>query len=279
MIKKNRIVGHLATHVGLLAYVAFLTFPLVWMVSISLKSTAEIYSGIVSLVPTAATLDHYRTSLTEGMLVRSIVNSLFVGIVSTVVTLFIALPCAYALARYASAFKKAVIGWILATQIFPVILVIIPLYLILRNLSLADTLTGLGLVYVVWNLPFVLWMLYGYIKSVPLALEEAALIDGASRSQIVYRILVPVLLPAIGASAIFAFISTWNEFFFALVLMKSPTLGTLPVELARYTGMEGQARTGPLAAASFIATIPSLILFAAMRKWFSGGLLAGSLKS
>jgi multiple sugar transport system permease protein len=278
-MKAKKIAGHIGTHLGLICYTIFLIFPLVWMISISFKSTSEIYSGIVSLVPTHATLDHYRTALTEGLLVRSIINSLTVGIISTVVTIAIALPSAYALVRYQSMLNKVVIGWILTTQIFPVILVIVPLYLILRNLALSDTLTGLGLVYVAWNLPFVLWLLFGYIKSVPIALEEAAMIDGASRTQMIYRILLPVLLPAIGASAIFAFISTWNEFFFALVLMKTPSLGTLPVELARYTGMEGQARTGPLAAASFIATIPSLILFAIMRKWFSGGLLAGSVKS
>ncbi len=276
---RKTLAGHIATHVGLILYTVFLIFPLVWMVSISFKSTAEIYSGVVSLVPSHATLDHYRTALTEGLLVRSIMNSLMVGVASTLVTVVIALPSAYALVRYQSALNKVVIGWILTTQIFPVLLLLVPLYLILRNLGLSDTLTGLGLVYVAWNLPFVLWLLFGYIKSVPIALEEAALIDGASRTQMIYQILLPVLLPAIGASAIFAFISTWNEFFFALVLMKTPSLGTLPVELARYTGMEGQARTGPLAAASFIATIPSLILFAIMRKWFSGGLLAGSVKS
>ena len=276
---RKTLAGHIATHVGLILYTVFLIFPLVWMVSISFKSTAEIYSGVVSLVPSHATLDHYRTALTEGLLVRSIMNSLMVGVASTLVKVVIALPSAYALVRYQSALNKVVIGWILTTQIFPVLLLLVPLYLILRNLGLSDTLTGLGLVYVAWNLPFVLWLLFGYIKSVPIALEEAALIDGASRTQMIYQILLPVLLPAIGASAIFAFISTWNEFFFALVLMKTPSLGTLPVELARYTGMEGQARTGPLAAASFIATIPSLILFAIMRKWFSGGLLAGSVKS
>ena len=278
-MKRKVLVGHIATHFGLLLYVVFLIFPLVWMVSISFKSTAEIYSGVVSLLPSTVTLEHYRTALTEGMLVRSIGNSLMVGLVSTFVTVTIAVPSAYALVRYQTVLNKVVIGWILTTQIFPVILVMVPLYLILRNLALSDTLMGLGLVYVAWNLPFVLWLLFGYIKSVPLALEEAALIDGASRMQFVYRVLLPVLLPAIGAAAIFAFISTWNEFFFALVLMKTPSLGTLPVELARYTGMEGQARTGPLAAASFIATIPSLILFGIMRKWFSGGLLAGSVKS
>jgi multiple sugar transport system permease protein len=278
-MKRNALRSHIATHMGLLAYAVFLIFPLLWMVSTSFKSTSELYSGVVSLVPDKPTLDQYRAALTEGMLLRSIWNSIIVGVFATVATIIVALPSAYALARYKSALNKAVMGWILTTQIFPVILVMIPLYLVLRSLMLTDTLAGLGIVYVVWNLPFVLWMLHGYIKTVPPELEEAALMDGATRGQVIFRVLLPVLLPAIAASAIFAFISIWNEFFFALVLMKTPALGTLPVELARYTGMEGIARTGPLAAASFIATIPSLILFGIMRKWFAGGLLAGSLKS
>jgi len=278
-MKRGALRSHIATHVGLLAYSLFLVFPLLWMVSTSFKSTSELYSGVVSLIPDKPTLEQYRTALTEGMLLRSIWNSIVVGVVATVATIAVALPSAYALARYKSALNKAVMGWILTTQIFPVILVMIPLYLVLRSLMLTDTLTGLGIVYVVWNLPFVLWMLHGYIKTVPAELEEAALMDGATRGQMIFRVLLPVLLPAIAASAIFAFISIWNEFFFALVLLKTPALGTLPVELARYTGMEGIARTGPLAASSFIATIPSLILFGIMRKWFAGGLLAGSLKS
>lgn len=276
---RRTVSSHLATHAGLLAYVLFLAFPLLWMVSTSFKSTDELYSGIVTLIPRMPTLEQYRTALTEGMLLRSIWNSILVGVLATVATIAMALPSAYALARYKSVLNKAVLGWILVTQIFPVILVMIPLYLILRSLTLTDTLTGLGLVYIVWNLPFVLWMLHGYIKTIPTELEEASIMDGASRVQFIFRVLFPVLLPAIAASAIFAFISIWNEFFFALVLMKTPVLGTLPVELARYTGMEGIARTGPLAASSFIATIPSLALFAVMRKWFTGGLLAGSLKS
>ena len=154
----------------------------------------------------------------------------------------------------------------------------IPLFVLLRYIGLTDTLTGLTLIYVVWSLPFVLWMMHGYVKSIPLELEEAAVMDGASRTQVIISVLMPLLLPAIGASALFAFISAWNEFFFALVLMKSPALATLQVELARYTGMEGQARTGPLAAASVIATIPSILVFVFMRKWFTTGLVSGALK-
>lgn len=205
-------------------------------------------------------------------------NSVIVGVVSTIIVIALAVPSAYALARYKSMANNVMLGWILTSQIFPVILIMIPLYVLLRRMGLTDSLSGLTLVYVVWALPFVLWMLHGYIKSIPVELEEAASIDGASRLQVIYRVIMPLLLPAIGASALFAFVSAWNEFFFALVLMKSPDLVTLQVELARYTGMEGQARTGPLAAASVIATIPSVVLFGFLRKWFTAGLMSGAMK-
>jgi multiple sugar transport system permease protein len=160
-----------------------------------------------------------------------------------------------------------------------VILVLIPLYLLLRMIFLTDSLLGLTLVYVVWDLPFVLWMLQGYVRTIPVEIEEAASIDGASRGDLIFRVILPLLLPAIGASVLFAFVSAWNEFFFALVLIKSPNLMTLQVELARFTGMEGQARTGPLAAASVLATVPSVILFGFLQKWFASGLTAGAVKN
>jgi multiple sugar transport system permease protein len=259
-------------------YVLFLVFPLLWMASTSLKPTPEIYGPALRLVPEDATAAHYATVLSETRVLRSMGNSLVVGGLSTVAVLLLALPAAYALARYRTAVNKAVLGWILTTQIFPSILLIVPLYVVLRRSGLTDTLLGLGAVYTVWNLPFVLWLLQGYIRDLPVELEEAAAIDGAGRVQILFRVLVPLLLPALGAAALFAFISAWNEFFFALVLMKSPTLVTLPVELATFTGMEGQARTGPLAAASLLATLPSLVLFVVLRRGLTSGFLAGALK-
>jgi len=265
-------------HMLILTYLMYLLFPLLWMISTSFKPTPEIYSGIPTLIPEVFTLDHYVSVLKEERLLKSILNSLYVGVITSVIVVLISLPAAYALSRYKTSINKAVMGWILTTQIFPAILIMIPLYMILRSLQLTDTLAGLVLVYVVWDIPFVLWMLQGYVKEIPVELEEAAAIDGATQSQIIYKIIMPLLLPAIGASVMFAFITAWNEFFFALVLLKSPDLSTLPVELARFTGIEGQARTGPLAAASFMATIPSIILFAVLRKWFASGTLQGAVK-
>ncbi len=263
----------------LIGYTVYLVFPLLWMLSTSLKTTPEIYSGAPTILPRELSLVHYAAVIKEEAVLRTMLNSFYVALLSTVVVVFIALPAAYALARYQTRLNRAMLGWIVTSQIFPAILIMIPLYVILRNLKLTDSLIGLSLVYVVWDLPFVLWMLHGYVKGIPIELEESAILDGATKRQFIYRVLTPVLLPAIGAAALFAFISGWNEFFFALVLMKSPESMTLPVELAQFTGMEGQARTGPLSAASFLATIPSIFLFGMMRKWFAAGLTAGALKA
>lgn len=277
-MKENKGFVKIVIHSLIIVYLIFLLFPLFWVVSSSMKPTQEIYSGAPTILPQSVTLDHYASVFGEQRVLRSMWNSVIVGVISTIIVIALAVPSAYALVRYKSMANNAMMGWILTSQIFPVILIMIPLYVLLRQVGLTDSLTGLTLVYVVWALPFVLWMLHGYIKSIPVELEEAASIDGASRLQIIYLVIMPLLLPAIGASALFAFISAWNEFFFALVLMKSPELVTLQVELARYTGMEGQARTGPLAAASVIATIPSVILFGFLRKWFTAGLVSGAMK-
>jgi multiple sugar transport system permease protein len=278
-MKAGKAVADAASHLGLLLFMVFLVFPLLWMLSTSFKPTPEIYAGHVSLVPESTTLAHYASVFQEQKILSSMLNSFYVGIFSTVLAVLIALPGAYALARFSTRWNNVVLGWILGSQIFPVILVLIPLYVILRMVFLTDSLVGLTLVYVVWDLPFVLWMLHGYVKTIPVEIEEAASIDGASRGQVIFRILAPLLLPAIGASVLFAFVSAWNEFFFALVLMKSPDMMTLQVELARFTGMEGQARTGPLAAASVLATVPSVILFGLLQRWFSSGLIAGAVKN
>lgn len=275
---KLTLLSKILIHGLIILSILFLLFPLLWVVASSLKPTYEIYSGSPTILPQQISFDHYLTVINGQQLFRSMWNSAIVGVMSTMLVVLLAVPSAYAMVRYKSIVNNAILGWILVSQIFPVILVMIPLYVMLRYIGLTDSLTGLTLIYVVWSLPFVLWLMHGYVKSIPIELEEAAMIDGANRTQVIFKILMPLLLPAIGASALFAFISAWNEFFFALVLMKSPTLATLQVELARYTGMEGQARTGPLAAASVIATIPSIILFIFMRKWFTTGLVSGALK-
>ncbi len=174
---------------------------------------------------------------------------------------------------------RATTGWVVVSQAFPFVLVIIPLFLVLKNLRLIDSLAGLVLVYVVWSLPFALWMLVGYVRAVPPELEEAAAVDGAGRLRTLVSVTAPLLAPGIVATALFAFVTAWNEFFFALVLLKTPEKQTLPVVLTHFIGAEGVADLGPLAAAAFLATLPSLIVFALIQRRITGGMLTGAVKS
>jgi multiple sugar transport system permease protein len=265
-------------YLALAAYLAFLGFPLVWMLSTSFKPPRELVKLHPTLVPDNPTLANYVQAFTEQELGRAAFNSLQVSLGSAVLTVLIALPASYALARFRTRLGTVALGWVLLSQLFPFVLLIIPIFLVLREVGLANSHAGLILIYVVWALPFALWMLQGFVRNIPRELEEAAAVDGATRVQVLVRVVFPLLAPGVVATALFAFISAWNEFFFALVLLKSPDLATLPVTLARFVGIEGTARLGPLAAGSLLATIPSLLFFAFMQRRLSSGSLAGAVK-
>jgi multiple sugar transport system permease protein len=278
MIGRTGPVTRALQYLALAGYLVFLAFPLVWMLSTSFKPPREMVEIHPTLVPHQPTLDNYVQAFTEQELGRAALNSLQVSLASAVLTVLVALPAAYALARFKTRIGTAALGWVLLSQLFPFVLLVIPLFLILRQVELVNTHAGLILVYVVWALPFALWMLQGFVRNVPRDLEEAAAVDGATRLQTLRRVVAPLLVPGIVATALFAFISAWNEFFFALVLIKSPELATLPVTLARFVGVEGIARLGPLAAGSLLATIPSLVFFAFLQRRLTSGSLAGAVK-
>jgi multiple sugar transport system permease protein len=265
-------------YVAVLAYLIFLGFPLLWLISSSLKSPQEFASITPSLLPKHFDLSNYTDALNEQGLIRGLGNSLQISIYTTILVLIVALPVSYALARFRSRLRPLTNGWILVSQVFPVILIVIPLFMILRPLHLTNTIPGVVIVYMVWSLPFALWMLQGYVAAVPRELEEAASVDGAGRLRTIISIVMPLLRPGLIATAMFTFISSWNEFFFALVLLQDPQLKTLPLVLARFVGAEGQVQFGPLAAASVLATVPSLVFFAFLQRRLTSGLLSGAVK-
>lgn len=267
-----------AQYLALLGYMIFLAVPLVWLLSSSFKSSRELVELHPSLIPQHPTIANYTAALNQADIVHAGLNSLKVAVITALLTTLVGLPAAYVLARTRGIISKLGLGYILVSQMFPLILIIIPLFLVLRDLHLTNTHTGLILVYLVWSLPFILWMLQSYIRNIPRDLEEAAAVDGARRIQIVIRIIAPLLAPGVVVTLLFAFISAWNEFFFALVLVQSPGLVTLPVKLAQFVGIEGVIRLGPLAAASLLATIPSLLFFSVMQRWLTSGLLSGAVK-
>jgi multiple sugar transport system permease protein len=278
MLGKRSRLGRGLQYLALLGYLIFLGFPLVWMLSTSFKPPRELVKLHPTLIPDAPTFNNYVQAFTEQELGRAALNSLQVSLGSAVLTVLVAVPASYALARFKTRLGTVALGWVLVSQLFPFVLLIVPIFLVLREVGLANTHAGLILIYVVWSLPFALWMLQGFVRNIPRELEEAASVDGASRPQVLRRVVFPLLAPGLVATSLFSFITAWNEFFFALVLLKKPELATLPVALARFVGIEGTARLGPLAAGSLLATIPSLIFFAVMQRRLSSGALAGAVK-
>jgi len=273
---RRRPAGTVGRYAALSCYLVFLGFPLLWLAVTALKSARDIAIG--GLLPTSPTLANFADAVRSAGLLRATANSAQVAVTTTAVVVVIALPAAYALARFRTRLGSAAIGWILVSQVFPVILVVLPLFLILRQFHVVNSLVGLTIVYSVYSLPFALWMLQGYIAGVPRDLEEAGAVDGAGRLRVLVSIVLPILRPGIVATAMFTLISAWNEFFFALVLIQDPDRVTLPLALAKFVGAEGQVRLGVLAAASLLATVPSLAFFAIIQRRLTSGLLSGAVK-
>ncbi|WP_405729913.1 carbohydrate ABC transporter permease [Streptomyces sp. NBC_00028] len=271
--------GRVGQYAALLAYLVFLAFPFLWLISIAFKSPRELGSLHPTWIPRDPTLDNFRQAFDEQPLLRAAGNSLLAALGAALIAVLIATPLAYVMARRRSLLARAATGWVVVSQAFPLVLVIIPLFLVLKNLRLINSLFGLVLVYVVWALPFALWMLVGYVRAVPEELEEAAAVDGAGRLRTLVSVTAPLLAPGIVATALFAFVTAWNEFFFALVLLKTPEKQTLPIVLTHFIGAEGVADLGPLAAAAFLATLPSLVVFALIQRRITSGMLAGAVKS
>jgi multiple sugar transport system permease protein len=266
-------------YVALVAYLAFLALPFLWLVSTAFKPARELAKLDPTWIPNDPTLANFRQAFDEQPLLRAAFNSLIAAGSAAVIAVLVATPMAYVLARHRTRLARAASGWVVVSQAFPFVLVIIPLFLVLKNLRLIDSMPGLVAVYVVWALPFALWMLVGYVRAVPTELEEAAAVDGAGRLRTLVSVTGPLLAPGIAATALFAFVTAWNEFFFALVLLKTPEQQTLPVILTHFIGAEGVADLGPLAAAAFLATLPSLVVFALIQRRITGGLIAGAVKS
>ncbi|MEV0634313.1 carbohydrate ABC transporter permease [Streptomyces sp. NPDC050619] len=271
--------GRAGQYVALLGYLVFLAFPFLWLISTAFKSPPELGSLHPTWIPKDPTLDNFRQAFDEQPLLRAAGNSLLAALGAALIAVLIATPLAYVMARHRTRLAKAATGWVVVSQAFPLVLVIIPLFLVLKNLRLINSLPGLVMVYVVWALPFALWMLVGYVRAVPVELEEAAAVDGAGRMRTLVSVTAPLLAPGLVATGLFAFITAWNEFFFALVLLKTPEKQTLPVVLTHFIGAEGVADLGPLAAAAFLATLPSLVVFAIIQRRITGGMLAGAVKS
>ncbi|MEV1288871.1 carbohydrate ABC transporter permease [Micromonospora sp. NPDC049679] len=267
--------------VGLLVAL-FAVFPVFWMISTSLKPNREIFSATPQPVPREPTLQHYRNIL-SGDLIPGVsftdffINSAIVAIATVLLSGLLALLAATAVARFRFRLRTAFLVMLLVVQMIPLEALVIPLFLMIRRLGLYNQLPGLVLVYLGFSLPFAVWMLRGFVAAVPRELEEAAAIDGATRWQAFWRILLPLVAPGLVATSIFSFITAWNELIFALTFISTEDRYTLPVAMTYFFGRDDTA-WGPVMAASTLLTLPVMIFFVLVQRRMVSGLVSGAVK-
>jgi ABC-type glycerol-3-phosphate transport system permease component len=251
-------------------------FPFYWALVGSFTPEAQLFQE-PSLLPAHPILDHYRALFTERSFWLPIRNSLIVAGSTTALCVTLGAFCAYALARLQFPGKTALLGFILAVGMFPQISVVSPLYLLLRSLHLINTYPGLVLPYLTFAMPLTVWLMVGFFRQLPAELEEAAMVDGASRLRAFREVIVPLALPGIATTAILTFVYSWNEFLFALSFTLGPERQTVPVAIALFRG-QYQIPWGQILAAAVIATAPVTLLVLAFQRRIVQGLTAGAVK-
>jgi multiple sugar transport system permease protein len=257
------------------ALVVLWLFPIYWLILTSIKPTREIDS-LVPLFLFHPTLENYGDLFARFNFARILQNSLVVTGTTTVVVIALGMLAAYALARMRVPGGKHIALWILSLRFMPTIAVGIPFYLLWQRLNLLDTYLGLILVYIAFNLPFAIWLLRGFLVELPLDLDEAATMDGLSRIQIVRRIIFPVALPGIAATAIFTFVFTWNEYLMALLLTAVRST-TVPVTVSKFI-MAYAILWGDVSAAAVIELVPMLIVVFLLQRHIVRGITLGAVK-
>jgi arabinogalactan oligomer/maltooligosaccharide transport system permease protein len=267
----------LVCHALLVLACAFALYPVLWVVGLALTPGGMGGSGVgVWPLPGAPTLENAR-SVVSGLFFRQLANSLVVSLSTTLVAIVVATPAAYALARFSFLGQRTGMRVLLATQMFPAVASAVPLYLLLDALHLLDSRAGLVLVYASSAVPFAVFQLRGAFLSIPVALEEAAMVDGATRFGAFVRVVLPAARPAIAVAALFAFMSAWNEFILAATLLSREEAYTLPVVLQRYVG-EHSAAWGTFAAGAVLVSAPVMAIFYLAQRQLVSGLTAGGVK-
>lgn len=274
--------GTAAVHMFLVLACAATLYPVLWVVKLAV-SPSESLSLSASPFPSQVTGSHFAAVLgavdAQGrwLFGRNLLASLAVSSATTVVGLLLAMTAAYALSRFRFPGRQASLQTLLISQMFPATLMLIPLYSILEKLRLLNSLWGLVLVYSTTSLPFCVWMLKGYFDTIPKDLEEAAVMDGATPWQVFVKVVLPLARPALAVTALFSFMTAWNEFILAATLLNEASLFTLPVALQRFVG-EYRVEWGHFAAGAVVVSVPVMALFFFLQKHLVGGLTAGGVK-
>jgi arabinogalactan oligomer / maltooligosaccharide transport system permease protein len=291
MTKSRGEIPHWPLHLFLLVMLFITIYPVLWVLTIAFSggqsvAIADVPADATTLDrlravtpwPEHVSLDNFRALMTQQPFARWLLNSAIVAGLTTIVGVFLACTAAYAFSRFRFPGRRAGLMSFLVSQMFPGTLMLIPLYIIVVQwLGLGSSFTGVVLVYATIAIPFCVWMLKGYFDTIPKELEESALIDGASQATIFLRIILPLAKPAVAVTALFSFMTGWNEFIIAATFMNKEEMYTAPVGLRFFVGGFSQ-QWGYFAAGSIIAAIPVVVLFLFLQKYLVSGLTAGAVK-
>ncbi len=263
-------------YLPLIIFLLFLLFPFYWTFVTSIKPERELYNSTITYWPNNISFESYKRLFTSFNFLKPMTNSLLVATSTTIISLTVSLLAAYAFSRYKFKGKKYLMGIFLTNNMFPRVLLLIPLYAIMRNIGILYTPFALMLSYTTFTIPFSIWLLSGYLRDLPISLEEAAMIDGATRAQAFVKIVLPVLAPCIVATGAYVFMTSWNEYVFA-VMFTNEASRTIPVALKNLIGQLG-VEWGMLTAGGIITIIPVCIMFFFAQKRLTEGLTAGAVK-
>ena len=272
----------LLVHLALGGITLVTLYPILWVLKMAL-TPGQAFGVDPWPIPTTITFDHFvdvvntHTETGGWLFGRQLFNSLVISISTAIVGVVLSTSAAYALSRFEFVGKEAGMAAFLITQMFPGVVMLIPLYLLLDAMNLLDNLLGLVFVYATTSVPFSVWTLKGYFDTLPRELEEAAMMDGATRWQTFIQIVLPLTTPALAVTGLFSFMTAWNEFILATTLVSRKEQFTLPMVLQRYVSDYG-TEWGHFAAGAIVVSIPVMVLFFALQRYFVEGLTAGSVK-
>jgi len=272
-----KLVNIVVSYAILILMVLFVLFPLAWIISTSFKPSAEILSIPPRWFPNEFTLEHYKSVLFNSSIPLYFLNSIMVGLISTLISLLLGGAAGYGFARFSFQGNKPFSLFMLFSQMLPLTVLMIPMYFVLAKLGMLDSIIGLSISHLIISMPLVTWMSRSYFMSIPKELEEAAMVDGCSHLGALFKVTLPLAAPGLAATGIYAFIISWNEFVLASILTTSESARTLPVGLTEFSSMF-DVDWGSTMAASALVTLPVIVVFLWLQKYFIQGLSQGSVK-
>ena len=274
---RKKYFASLFSHIYLLLLCFFAVFPLLWIIISSIKGKGELTGNPTAFLPKVVTLEYYRHVIFDLGFIVNIRNSVIISLATTGIAITISALAAYGIVRFFPKIGTVLSKVLVTTYIFPPILLAIPYSIVMAKLGLTNTRIGLVLVYLSFSIPYAVWLLVGFFKTVPIGIEEAAKIDGANKIQVFMQVVIPLVAPGIVATAIYTFINVWNELLYSLILINDTSKMTVAVALRSLNGSE-ILDWGDMMAASTLVVVPSIIFFCLIQNKIAGGLSEGAVK-